>query len=165
MIKYLIWVFALCLLASCSKKVTKISVDQPAVQQVAPDTINLVAEPIDKPEISPPQIAVFDRVIQFDFDKSEIRPDMLPVLKDVARIMSDNPAIKIRITGHTCKIGTFQYNYVLGMQRAAEARGWLVTNGIKYDRIETGSRGELEPIDTIDISKNRRCEINTVFGK
>ncbi len=161
MIKYLVWVFALCLLASCSKKFAKIYIEQPSMQQVAPDTIDFAAEPSSKPDISPPQIAVFDRVIQFDFDRSVVRPDMLPIMRESARIMRDNPAIMIRATGHTCDIGTVQYNHSLGLRRAVAVRDYLIANGIDGKRIEIESMGESEPVGTRE--QNRRCEINTLW--
>ena len=153
---------------SCSKKVTKVAIEQPQEQrqEFKEDSkiVNdepLMVLPADKTD----QIAVFDRVIQFDFDRSDIRPDMLPIMQESARIMRENPQIQIRCTGHTCRIGGDDYNLALGMLRAVSVRKWLVEHGVDGSRIDIATRGKLEPVDNVDLKKNRRVEIMTLFAK
>ncbi len=160
MIKIITCIIMLCSICSCSKKVTKVAIEQSQEQRQevkeVPKIVNMVL-PADKTD----QIAVFDRVINFDFDRSDIRPDMLPIMRESARIMRENPAIVVRATGHTCDIGTVQYNHGLGLRRAVAVRDYLIANGVDGKRIEIESMGESEPVGTRE--QNRRCEINTLW--
>jgi OmpA-OmpF porin, OOP family len=46
------------------------------------------------------------------------------------------------IEGHTCNIGTAEYNLALGDRRASSVRDYLVSRGIAANRLETRSFGE-----------------------
>ena len=155
---------ALALLCFCSKKVTNVAINE------TPQEVVLQKEVEIRPKIMPSrnrsqldQIAAFDRTIYFGFDRFDIRESELAILQESARIMRENPHIKIRITGHACEIGSSDYNFALGLKRSREASEWLIANGVDANRIEIASRGELEPVSR-ELSKNRRCEIMTIFG-
>jgi len=49
------------------------------------------------------------------------------------------------IEGHTCNIGTAEYNLALGDRRASSVRDYLVSRGIPASRLETRSFGEERP--------------------
>ena len=73
-------------------------------------------------------------------------------------------ASKITVVGHTCDLGTEQYNQGLSERRAAAARQYLISQGIPDDQIVTYGKGETEPlepnIDEAHRRKNRRVEIS-----
>ena len=74
--------------------------------------------------------------IQFDFDKSEIRPEYKPKLAEVGAFLRDNPKARIVLEGHTCNIGSHEYNLKLSHRRAASVRKYLVEHeSISADRI------------------------------
>jgi peptidoglycan-associated lipoprotein len=71
-------------------------------------------------------------------------------------------SVSIQIEGHTCDIGTNEYNLALGERRANSAKTYLESLGIAPTRISTISYGEERPLfsntDEGNRSKNRRDE-------
>ena len=49
--------------------------------------------------------------------------------------MQQNPTLRIQIEGHTCNIGTAEYNLALGDRRANSVRDYLTSRGIGADRL------------------------------
>ena len=107
-------------------------------------------------------------LVHFDFDKSEIRPDMRPILDAKARFLNDHPTVKIQIEGHCDERGTVQYNVALGHRRSQSAKDYLVSLGVDASRIETVSFGKERPLDPrrneLAWSKNRRAKFNVSGG-
>ena len=56
-----------------------------------------------------------------------------------------NPSLKLEIEGHTCNIGTAEYNLALGERRATSVKDYLASRGISADRLQTISYGEERP--------------------
>lgn len=84
--------------------------------------------------------------ILFAFDSSVIRESAKPTLARVARALSQNPDRSINIEGHTCDIGTEEYNQGLSERRAAAVKEYLVNSGISEDRVTTEGYGESDPL-------------------
>ena len=102
----------------------------------------------------------------FRFDKSGIN-DLLPKGKAeldnvISQLKNNYVTIKqIDITGHTDRLGSEQYNYKLGMQRAETIRDYLRSNGIQ-STMNVSSQGESQPVtttctDTSDKEALRAC--------
>jgi len=108
---------------------------------------------------------VLDGVL-FDFDRSEIRPEFYPLLDGVASVLQGNPAVRVRIEGHTCSIGSVAYNQGLSERRANSVRQALIDRGIHSHRMEAVGYGELRPVrpndNPVDRAQNRRVEIKPV---
>jgi len=83
--------------------------------------------------------------VHFEFDRYTLRPDALKILDDAITAMQANPALKLTIEGHTCNIGTAEYNLALGERRAKAVRDYLSSRGIAADRLRTVSFGEEKP--------------------
>lgn len=96
------------------------------------------------------------RGIQFDFDKSNIKPEWRPVLDEGARILMDNPQINVVIEGHTCSIGTDSYNLGLSERRARSVYDYFVSKGIAKNRMKTVGFGERRPIADNSTEEGRR---------
>lgn len=98
--------------------------------------------------------------IYFDFDKSDIRAGDAEILKANAKLLKDNPSVKITIEGHCDPMGTSEYNMALGWRRATAAQDYLVKLGIDKARLNTISYGEERLVTNIeaDYWQNRRCE-------
>jgi peptidoglycan-associated lipoprotein len=107
-------------------------------------------------------------IINFDYDKSNIRPGDAAVLDQKIAILQANPALRISVTGHCDERGSDEYNLALGNRRALAAREYLVNRGIAADRISTASRGEEQPMDPASNesawSRNRRDEFAITAG-
>jgi len=83
--------------------------------------------------------------VYFDFDRSTLRPEALRLLDDAVAKLQANPDKSIVIEGHTCSIGTAEYNLALGSRRAGSVRDYLLSRGIAASRMETRSYGEERP--------------------
>ncbi len=105
-------------------------------------------------------------MIHFDFDKANIRDDMVPILERNAEWLKKHPTVKIRIEGYCDERGTVEYNLALGEKRAKAARDYLVSLGISPDRITIVSYGKSNPIDPRHNEeawfKNRRAEFKII---
>ena len=63
--------------------------------------------------------------VHFDFDRYSLRPEATRALDEAIRALQDNPNLRITIEGHTCNIGTAEYNLALGERRANAVREYL----------------------------------------
>ena len=59
--------------------------------------------------------------------------------------MKENASLQLEIEGHTCNIGTAEYNLALGERRASSVRDYLVSRGVAANRLRTISYGEERP--------------------
>lgn len=101
-------------------------------------------------EISPlddPTSVLAQRVIYFDFDKSNIRSEFLDALTAHAKYLIAHPDQKMRIEGYTDERGTVEYNIALGDRRAQAVRRFLLFQGVNPDQLTTVSFGEAHPAD------------------
>jgi peptidoglycan-associated lipoprotein len=83
--------------------------------------------------------------VHFDFDRYSLRPEATRALDEAIKTMQDNPNLRIEVEGHTCNIGTAEYNLALGERRANAVRDYLTSRGIGADRLRTVSYGEERP--------------------
>lgn len=101
--------------------------------------------------------------VHFDLDKHTLRPDALAILDRTATAMRQDPTLRLQLDGHTCEIGTAEYNLALGARRAAAVRDYLVSRGISANRLRTTSYGQERPkhdMHTEDTRQlNRRVEL------
>ncbi|APG59406.1 OmpA family protein [Christiangramia salexigens] len=75
--------------------------------------------------------------IYFDFDKSNIRPDAAKELDKLVTLMKEQyPQLVIEIGSHTDRRGSNAYNEKLAERRAKSTYDYLISKGIKKDRIK-----------------------------
>ena len=84
--------------------------------------------------------------VHFDFDRSTLRPEATRVLDEAVTAMQADPTLRLQIEGHTCNIGTAEYNLALGDRRANAVRDYLVSRGVAADPAVDGQlrRGAAE---------------------
>ncbi len=80
--------------------------------------------------------------IYYDFDSWEILEAAKPSLNKLAKILQDNPKIRIQLTSHTDCRGDDAYNLALSQRRAQSAIDYLVSVGIDVSRMEAVGMGE-----------------------
>ncbi|MDR1055928.1 MAG: DUF5723 family protein [Prevotellaceae bacterium] len=101
--------------------------------------------------------------VEFDIDKFNIRPEFIPELDKVVKMMQDDPEAIVTIVGHTDNTYTRPYNMNLSKRRAESVKNYLVKKKIAAKRIKTQYFGPDKPIETNDTvegrQKNRRAEI------
>jgi len=139
----------------CLKKIKPVIVTK-TVEQVI-DSINVSIKPQN---------------IYFDFNKSVVRQDAIPVLEQVVAILKKYPTISIAldINGYTDSKGSDDYNLKLGNARAEAAKKYIADQGIDASRMTLKSFGKSMPIapnttaDNQDNPEgralNRRAEIS-----
>jgi peptidoglycan-associated lipoprotein len=113
-------------------------------------------------EVSAGEEQSFPNVL-FDFDSSAIRQDAIPTLDAVIAAMKANPNMQVQIQGHTCNIGTAEYNLALGERRATAVRNYLVQRGIAVSRLSTISYGEERPAHSNAQESTRRLNRRAEF--
>ena len=116
----------------------QVTVTCPQDGKTASDTVNIqVVRPAVK-EI------VFEDV-HFDFDRYSLRPEATRALDEAVKALQTDTTLRLEIEGHTCNIGTAEYNLALGERRANAVRDYLATRGIGSDRLRTVTYGEERP--------------------
>lgn len=105
--------------------------------------------------------------LQFDFNKSEIKPQYYPTLDNVITVLRENPQMRVEIDGHTDSKGTDTYNLKLSERRAKAVVDLLVKSGIDATRLTYKGLGESSPAADNATeegrAKNRRVEITPIF--
>lgn len=108
--------------------------------------------------------AELQRIVYFDYDSFEVKPEYAGLLEGHARFLAANPNARIGLEGHTDERGGREYNLALGQKRAEAVRRSLSLLGVKDGQIEAVSFGEEKPAAQGDSeqshSRNRRVEFS-----
>jgi peptidoglycan-associated lipoprotein len=83
--------------------------------------------------------------IFYDFDRATLRPESKTALNEMAQILRDNPNVTIEMASHTDRHGTDEYNINLSSRRARAVIDYLISVGIKADRLQSQGYGESRP--------------------
>ena len=82
------------------------------------------------------------KIIYFDLDKWDIRPDAALELEKILDVMKQYPTMKIDVRSHTDSRQTFKYNEKLSDRRAKSTIEWLAKNGVDASRLTGKGYGE-----------------------
>jgi outer membrane protein OmpA-like peptidoglycan-associated protein len=93
--------------------------------------------------------------IYFDLDKSNLTAKSKEILDRKAALMKKYPQAVLSVIGHTCNIGSGDYNDKLSYQRAEAARLYLIQKGISPTRVITIPMGKRDPDHINDSDANR----------
>ena len=100
--------------------------------------------------------------INFEVDKSTIRPESMGTLNMIVQVLKDNPEVKFEIDGHTDNSGPAAHNLSLSQQRAEAVKAQLISMGVDAGRLSTKGFGDTKPIsDNSSLegkANNRRVE-------
>lgn len=75
------------------------------------------------------------RNIYFDFDKSFVRADAVPVMNEIIDLLNKYPNLKISLSSHTDSRANHDYNVKLSQRRMNASIAYLIERGISHDRI------------------------------
>jgi len=111
-------------------------------------------------------IVLDERSLNFDFDKSNVKPEYYDLLNNIKEFVEQNN-YEITIVGHTDSIGSNAYNFKLSRRRAESVKAKLLEFGLTEDRIVgIEAMGEEQPIATNETkegrAQNRRVEFKLV---
>ncbi|MGY0558458.1 MULTISPECIES: OmpA family protein [unclassified Lysobacter] len=123
------------------------------------------------PDGCPVPVSIDLKGVNFDFDKSTLRPDAVAILSEAVQILQRYPDLKVEVAGHTDSKGTDAYNQSLSERRATAVYDYLSSNGVDASRmVGPNGYGESRPIapntnpDGSDNpegrAQNRRTELN-----
>lgn len=124
----------------------------------------------DQRGVSPVQVAPTDtaqpaamaRIVYFDYDSFEIKPEFATTLEANARYLAANRGRRLALEGHTDERGGREYNLALGQKRAEAVRRALTLLGVGDAQVEPVSFGEEKPavngFNEDAYAKNRRVE-------
>ena len=102
--------------------------------------------------------------IYFDTGKADVKPESDAALKEIAKMLQENPALKLLVVGHTDNVGTLASNMDLSKRRAAAVVQVLTaTHGVAAARLLAQGDGPLAPVASNGTeegrAKNRRVEL------
>ncbi len=110
-----------------------------------------------------PNSPLYEKVVYFDFDRSEIRPEYVDTLRAHAEYLVNTPSARVVIEGHCDERGSREYNIALGERRANSVKRFLEAEGVSPAQLDTVSYGEERPVDPGHNeeawAKNRRAEL------
>jgi outer membrane protein OmpA-like peptidoglycan-associated protein len=101
--------------------------------------------------------------VHFDFDRFTLRPEAAAILDQAVAALQRDPTLRLQIEGHTCNIGTAEYNLALGDRRAQAVRDHLTSRGIAAERLTTVSYGEERPKHDNSQEETRRLNRRAVL--
>jgi peptidoglycan-associated lipoprotein len=103
------------------------------------------------------------RIIYFDYDSNEIKPQFQQLIEAHARYLKANGGRHVVVEGHTDERGGSEYNLALGQRRSEAVRRALGLLGVADAQIEAVSLGKEKPAaeghDESAWQQNRRAEI------
>lgn len=128
----------------------------PDANDLCSDTPRSYAVDKDGCPIAIEEVARVELLVNFDFDRSEVKEQYLPEIERVARFMEQYPDRVVELEGHTDSRGTDAYNLGLSQRRAEAVMAELVGRfGISPSRVSAKGFGESQPIGSNDSAQGR----------
>ena len=153
-------------------------IESPKSDETAPSTIAVTAPPaqvaiqpaasaVQAPKSSTTgQLQSALNTIYFNLDSNDLSDSARDILTKNAAVLMKDTSAKIRIEGNCDERGSAEYNLALGERRAKAAQQYIVTLGVKPDRLAIVSYGKEKPAaqgsDEAAWAKNRRDEFVVV---
>lgn len=104
--------------------------------------------------------------VLFDHDKDSLKPEFMPYLDQMVKIVKSHTDLRIKIIGHTDSNGTDEYNIDLSQRRANRIKKYLIDQGLKADRVVIEYRGERDPFTSNKTARgkslNRRVDFEFI---
>lgn len=129
----------------------------------APDSVYQVNIPLQPIEAN---ASIILKNVFFDTKQTQLKPESITELDNVVMLMKENPTLKIQISGHTDNVGKPADNLKLSLGRAVSVVNYLLSKGVKNDRLTFKGFGETKPIadnkTEAGRALNRRTELSVV---
>jgi peptidoglycan-associated lipoprotein len=112
--------------------------------------------------------------ILWDYNKWDIREDARPYLDYVAKLLKDNPGLKIEVSSHCDSRGSEFFNDRLSEKRAKAVSEYLVKKGVRRSMLISRGYGKARLINRCsdgvtctedEHQANRRTEFQVIGGK
>jgi len=111
----------------------------------------------------------FSRIqdIKFEYNRAEIRQESKRHLDYIAAMLLLEGEFQLKISAHTCTVGSHAFNMQLSDQRARSVVDYFVSKGIQKDRLISKGYAATKPLTDNDSEEgrkeNRRVEFIIVF--
>lgn len=121
-----------------------------------PETPRNYAVDSDGCPIPVEEVARVELMVNFDFDKSDVKPEYFDEIQEVTDFMKQYSDVVIELEGHTDSRGTEVYNQGLSERRAAAVRQVMIDRfDISRARVTSRGFGESQPTATNDTDAGR----------
>ncbi len=101
--------------------------------------------------------------VNFDTDKTSIRPESAPIIGEIVKLLNNNPGLNLTVEGHTDNVGGAAHNQTLSEGRANSVVGALMAQGVPMSRLTPKGFGASKPVADNGAedgrAKNRRVEL------
>lgn len=94
--------------------------------------------------------------IEYDFNKTTLRPESMVSLDELVKTLTINSHITIELAANTDYRGSDESNQTLSEGRANSVIHYLISKGIKEDRLTAVGNGERKPKKITSTTKNGR---------
>jgi OmpA-OmpF porin, OOP family len=145
-----------------AKQGVYVSVDVIELRPMVQDMVVVRADEMSKAIASAGRVALYG--ISFDFNKAEIKPESKPALEEIAKLLKQEPGLRLHVVGHTDSVGGYEFNLSLSKRRAEAVVGALSQEyGIAASQLTPNGVAYLAPVavNTTEEgrAKNRRVEL------
>ncbi len=134
-----------------------------------PELMNGFEDDDGCPDELPQAVKAFTGVIEgivFAANKATIRPESFTKLDEAVKVLTEYPALKMEISGHTDTSGDATRNTTLSQERADAVKAYFVGKGLTAERLSSVGKGSSEPLGDNATregrAKNRRIEFKIV---
>lgn len=156
------------LLAACARETREDEPTEPEPTQPS-DTRDVETDRVDPRDFSDPRnldnpdSTLSQRVIYFEYDRSDVRSEFLPIIEAHSEYLRANPSARVILEGHADERGSREYNLGLGESRGNAVADLFDAQNVPGDQFEVVSYGEERPVcrqSNEDCwQRNRRTEI------
>jgi peptidoglycan-associated lipoprotein len=119
--------------------------EAPVAPPPVPAAAPVAAAPAPAPDT---RRSTLEEKIHFELDRADLTTDSRTALAAKVEILRSSPGLKLRIDGHADERGSDEYNLALSKRRAAEAKRFMVDQGVEESRLETVGFGEEQPLES-----------------
>ena len=148
---------------ACSKRVKEVPPPPVDTTPSAPVTTAPTAPGAYGPSDLDSDACLRQRVVYFDFDQDNLRPEFQNIVGCHAKYLRDRPSSRMTLEGHADERGSREYNLGLGERRGNSVSSAVQANGGSGSQIMVTSYGEERPTCTESNedcwARNRRVEI------
>ncbi|MCO5287153.1 MAG: OmpA family protein [Chitinophagaceae bacterium] len=133
------------------------------ISATAPDETFVAEIPLQPIETD---ASVVLKNIFFNTGKSDLKPESIVELNNIVTLMNENPTLRIQIIGFTDNVGSEKDNLKLSNDRALSVVNYLITHGVKAERLSHLGKGASNPVADNNTeegrAQNRRTEMKVV---
>ncbi|HEX8506786.1 MAG TPA: OmpA family protein [Hymenobacter sp.] len=116
--------------------------------------------PAPAPVLAPTPVVL--PTVLFRLGTPELLPEANAALDQLAAELKARPEVRVRVAGHTDRLGEPSKNKLLSEQRADAVKAYLVKAGVAAERIITVGYGDAQPLHPAPDARNRRVEVQEV---